>query len=101
MKGKKFLLSFVLIGFLFNIFHDFVFYSTDPCMLKFETVIKFDEGKSNDPLCKIHHQLHQIYLNGINLNFHTKFEQTYSFSFKEIFLSLFQTSIFKPPKHLA
>jgi len=95
---RKYILSFLVVGFLFNIFHDFVFYSIDPCLKKIDTAIKFDKGQSNDPLCKIHHSLHMsyilpenIYLEGINI------ENIYSFRYKKPILEDIPQDIFKPP----
>lgn len=99
---KKLILSFFIIGFLFNIFHDFVFYKIDPCLSYIETSMKFDEGKTNDPLCEIHQELHHLYLNGIPIQ--TKrnfFRETYYFSYDKPFLKQTISEIFKPPKHLA
>jgi len=102
MMIKKLILSFFLIGFLFNTFHDFIFYSIDPCMSKVETAIKFDDGNDNDPLCEIHHELHQVYLSSFKSFIpKSKFEESYSFNYKRPFLKPFSTEIFKPPKHLA
>ncbi len=99
---KRFLMLVILIGFLFNTFHEFVFYSIDPCMSKVETVIKFDSGDDKDPLCEIHNELHQVYLSSFKSFIpKSKFEETYSFNYKKPFLKPFSTEIFKPPKHLA
>ncbi len=90
------------MGFLFNIFHDFVFYSADPCMTKIESVIKIDNDTKKDPLCEIHHELHQVYLNSFSLSIKpVKFKEDYNFHYKKPFIKQLSTEIFKPPKHLS
>ncbi len=101
MKFKKIILSIFLIGFLFNVFHDFVFYSVDPCLSNIEDTIKFDNGFKNDIFCEIHGELHQNYLSNSNIEITTtpNEEINYSFSYCS-YLNQFNSEIFKPPKHL-
>ena len=96
---RKILLSIFLIGFLFNTFHDFVFYFFDDCMSKVETAVKFEKGEKNDPLCKIHHELHEAYLYSFSSDFAQPFfEETYSFVYQKPILKPPLSEIFKPPK---
>jgi len=57
----KGILVILLISFLFNVFHDFVFYNFDPCLKDVKEAVKFDMGKSNDLFCELHHSLHSPY----------------------------------------
>ena len=60
---KKLVAIILLIGFSFNVFHEFVFYKIDPCMQKVESLKSFyDTHKNKDPLCDIHQNLHLKYL---------------------------------------
>jgi hypothetical protein len=96
--AKKFIFSFLLIGFLFNIFHDFVFYNLDPCLKNIDTAIKFEKGQINDPLCKIHHSLHMSYILPENINLeNVNIEEEYIFFYQKPQLKEFPKDIFKPP----
>jgi hypothetical protein len=94
----KFIFSILLIGFLFNVFHDFVFYEADPCLKDIRTFIKFDLGHTNDPLCKIHHTLHSPYTlpDEIKIKNLPK-ENKIKFSYKKPILKDIPREIFKPP----
>ncbi|WP_155810568.1 hypothetical protein [Persephonella sp. KM09-Lau-8] len=60
---KKLVAIILLIGFSFNVFHEFVFYKIDPCMQKVESLKSFyNAHEDNDPLCEIHQNLHLKYL---------------------------------------
>ena len=60
---KKLVAIILLIGFSFNVFHEFVFYKIDPCMQKVESLKYFhDIHNDKDPLCEIHQNLHLKYL---------------------------------------
>jgi hypothetical protein len=94
---KRLLLSLLLIGFLFNVFHDFIFYKIDPCMGYAVSIVKVDE-KPSDPLCKIHHELHQSYVKPeveIKIPF---ISAKFSFLYQKPPSRTFPKSIFKPPK---
>ncbi len=102
MKLKQVLAVFLLIGFLFNVFHDFVFYKIDPCMSKVQTFLTLDKGKKQDPLCEIHHNLHHSFTAG----FHTikvsfKPNQKEKFLYTPLNLKPYSRDIFKPPKHIS
>ena len=94
---KRFLGIVLLIGFLFNVFHDFVFYKIDPCMKTVES-LKSPYKVKSDPLCDIHHNLHFKYTfnEDINLNIENNFIDFIplisNLSPKEI-----PKEIFKPP----
>jgi len=94
---KAFLVS-LLIGFLFNVFHDFVFYNLDPCLKDIKQAVKFEMGQSNDPLCKIHHSLHLPYTlpKEIKITDLPKPKEI-KFSYKKPFFEEIPKEIFKPP----
>ncbi len=94
----KVILSILLIGFLFNVFHDFVFYKADPCLKEITTFVKFDLGHTNDPLCKIHHTLHSPYTIPDEIKIANPFkEEKVNFVYKKPYLKEIPQEIFKPP----
>ncbi len=95
---KRLLLSLLLIGFLFNVFHDFIFYKIDPCMGYVISIVKVDKEKPSDPLCKIHHELHQSYVEpDVEIKI-PSVPAEYSFWYQKPPSRTFPKSIFKPPK---
>jgi hypothetical protein len=98
VRWKKHVFGLLFIGFLFSIFHDFVFYNVDPCLKKVDTVIKFENGQINDPLCKIHHSLHMTYIMPSNIYIEEPpIENIYLFTYKKPILEEYPQDIFKPP----
>ena len=96
---KELLLSVLLIGFLFNVFHDFVFYKIDPCMKTVESLKSPYEPKSvNDPLCDIHHNLHLKYIfnEDINLSIEDNLIDFYPINLN-LFPQEIPQEIFRPP----
>ena len=96
---KSFLIKFVLlVSIIFSISHDFVFYNIDPCMKDLSSVIKFENGQSNDPLCDIHYELHSpsVVNNQPLFKINKNHENILIFS-KDTKHQLFKTEIFKPP----
>jgi len=88
----------LLIGFLFNVFHDLIFYNLDPCLKDIKQAVKFEMGQSNDPLCKIHHSLHSPYTppKKIELSELPRPKEKKIF-YKKPFLKEIPKEIFKPP----
>ncbi len=96
---RRVLASFVLIGFLFNVFHDFVFYKVDPCADYIISYLSIDKEKSQkDPFCKIHHELHQNYIEPEAFIQIDSAQNEYIFFYQKPHIKPCQTSIFKPPK---
>ena len=96
---KKLTLNIILlIGFTFSTFHDFIFYNIDPCMKYLSSVIKFENGQSNDPLCDIHYELHSpSVVNNQPLFKINKNHETILIFSKDTKHQLFKIEIFKPP----
>jgi hypothetical protein len=99
MKNKRTLLLVLLIGFLFNVFHDFVFYKIDPCMKTVDSLSIYEpKNQPSDPLCDIHENFHTYFALSQkfdfieNLNFFVDFK-----NITHILLKQFIVEIFKPP----
>ena len=94
-------LVILLIGFLFNVFHDFIFYNLDPCLKDVKQAVKFEMGKSNDLFCKIHHSLHSPYTLPKQIKI-TKLPKPKEKKIicKKPFLKEIPKEIFKPPINL-
>jgi len=60
---KRFIVSVLLIGFVFSAFHDFVFYKVDPCMdsIKSLEIFGVKDLSPDDPFCDLHQELHTEY----------------------------------------
>ncbi len=96
---KKLLLSVLLIGFLFNVFHDFIFYKIDPCMKTVESLkSSYDTVSKNDPLCKIHKNLHFKYIFSEKIDFNNVYssDKVY-FTVSNLTPKDIPDEIFKPP----
>ncbi len=94
MKIRKIIFGLLLIGILFNTFHDYIFYKVDPCMEYANTAFQIDDG-----YCQIHESLHMPYIKPfVIIPINVKFEEKYSFSYKKPELDPFSLEIFKPPK---
>ncbi|SNZ06433.1 hypothetical protein SAMN06265182_0674 [Persephonella hydrogeniphila] len=94
---RNFIFSVLLIGILFQVSHDFVFYKVDPCMKHIETAYQIDDG-----YCDIHENLHMPYISHIfyipiSLDFIEKYTFLYTLEYSDPFI----LEIFKPPKHLS
>lgn len=97
MKTRKTIFLVLLIGILFQIAHDFVFFKVDPCMKYIETAYKI-----NDDYCEIHENLHMPYIKPfINISINKNFQEAYSFTYENIALDPYISEIFKPPKSLS
>ncbi|WP_457640521.1 hypothetical protein [Persephonella sp.] len=97
MRLKKVIFSFLLIGLLFNTFHDYVFYNVDPCMKYAETAFQLDDG-----YCEIHENFHMPYIEPfVIIPINNKFEEKYTFYYKKPDLDPLALDIFKPPKKLS
>lgn len=96
---RKIVFSILLIGFLFNIFHDFVFYKIDPCMKTVESLlIDKDQDLSLDPLCNIHKNFHMYYIFVEKLDFIDTPVISITFPIpKNLFFKPLKIEIFKPP----
>jgi len=56
-------------------------------MSKVETAIKFEKGEKNDPLCEIHHELHEAYLYSFSSDFTQPiFRENHSFIYRKLLL---------------
>ncbi len=96
MKIRKVIFSFLLIGLLFNTFHDYLFYNVDPCMEYANTAFQIDDG-----YCQIHENLHMPYIKPFFIiPISDRFEEKYSFYYKKPELDPLASEIFKPPKHI-
>jgi len=102
MKIKKIFALLALTGFLFNISHELIFKSIDPCMSTEESLVKSGDLGKKDPLCEIHQNLHQVYTMPEDIEIkHIKFLENYCFNYKKPYLKDYSTDIFKPPKQIS
>ncbi len=100
--GKKFINLILLIGILFSTFHDFVFYNIDPCMTDVSSVIEFEKGNSNDPLCDIHHELHTPVTTDFNITLPVLIiEHRFESFYQNPYILGTRSEIFKPPQTLS
>jgi len=68
-------------------------------MTKVETVVKFENGKLNDPLCKIHHNLHHSFTTNFQrLTIAKKTQRLPFILHKTPNIKLYPLKLFKPPK---
>ncbi|WP_155810704.1 hypothetical protein [Persephonella sp. IF05-L8] len=96
---KRFILHILVIGFLFNVFHDFVFFKVDTFFNEIHSEKKDTPLKKNY-FNNIHNELHHSYINQFNLPFIPEIptEISYKFFYQKPHLKPFISKIFKPPK---
>lgn len=96
---KKLIFAILLIGFIFNISHDFVFYKIDPCMKTVESLtIEEPDSPSIDPLCDIHKNFHMDYIFIEKLDFkELTFVSVNNPIPKNLSIKPIKVEIFKPP----
>jgi len=97
MKSRKFIFGILLIGVLFQVSHDFIFYKIDPCMKHVETAYQLNDG-----YCDIHENLHMPYITHIFfIPISTDFVEKYTFFYSPKYPDPYSLEIFKPPKTLS